>query len=99
MGYKTKREKQAYKTGLLNGLKRKQRKKTNKGNVVHKSAKSKNNKRRSSDTVRNNPFGMSYGQMLREDEHRKRDLIGDFDYDSRGRIKGSYTADGFFEPD
>ena len=23
----------------------------------------------------------------------------DFDYDSRGRIKGSYTPDGFFEPD
>ena len=22
-----------------------------------------------------------------------------FDYDSKGRIKGSYTADGFFEPD
>ena len=23
----------------------------------------------------------------------------DFDYDSKGRIKGGYTADGFFEPD
>ena len=22
-----------------------------------------------------------------------------FDFDNRGRIKGSYTADGFFEPD
>ena len=25
--------------------------------------------------------------------------LDDFDYDHRGRIKGSYTPDGFFEPD
>ena len=46
-----------------------------------------------------NPFGMTYMQLIREDEQRKRDLFGDFDYDSRGKIKGSYTVDGKFEPD
>ena len=45
-----------------------------------------------------NPFGMTYMQLIREEEQRKRDLFGDFDYDSRGRIKGSYTVDGKFEP-
>ena len=28
-----------------------------------------------------------------------RDIRDDFSRDSRGRIKGSYTVDGFFEPD
>ena len=46
-----------------------------------------------------NPFGMTYRQLIREEELRKRDLLGEFDYDSRGHIKGSYTPDGFFEPD
>lgn len=46
-----------------------------------------------------NPFGMTYMQMIREEEQRKRDLLGDFDYDSRGHIKGAYTVDGKFEPD
>ena len=42
---------------------------------------------------------MTYAQMLREDAQRKRDFLGDFDYDSRGYIKGAYTPDGRFEPD
>ena len=57
-------------------------------------------KRRNGQAARNdNPFGMTYMQLIREEEQRKRDLFGDFDYDSRGRIKGSYTVDGKFEPD
>ena len=48
----------------------------------------------------NNPFGMTYHQMLREGEMQKRELLGDdFERDSRGHIKGHYTVDGFFEPD
>jgi hypothetical protein len=43
---------------------------------------------------------MTYHQMLREGEAQKRSLMGDdFERDSCGRIKGSYTVDGFFEPD
>ena len=88
MAYKTKREKQAYKRGLLNGLKRRAKKKVS-------TAK----KKRPRSGKQNNPFGMTYHQMLREDAMRKRDLLGDFDLDSRGRIKGAYTPDGLFEPD
>lgn len=88
MAYKTKREKQAYRRGLLNGLKRRTKKKV----AATKRKRPRVNKK-------NNPFGMTYRQMLREDAMRKRDLFGDFDLDSRGRIKGSYTPDGFFEPD
>ena len=90
MAYKTKAEKRAYKTGLLNGLKR------SKKPVGKNGCRRRSNER----TARpNNPFGMSYEQMLREETQKKIDLLGDFDYDSRGRIKGSYTPDGFFEPD
>ena len=105
MAYKTKAEKRAYKTGLLNGLKRK-KKKSAKNNSRSKRApgrasRHKMVKRRMGQAARkdNNPFGMSYMQLIREEEQRKRDLFGDFDYDNRGRIKGSYTPDGFFEPD
>ena len=87
MAYKTKKEKQAYRRGLLTGLARLKRR------------PKKVAKKRSRPNARNNPFGMTYAQMLREDAQRKRDLLGDFEYDSRGRIKGSYTPDGRFEPD
>ena len=87
MAYKTKREKQAYKRGLLNGLKRSRKKKAS------------NTGKRPCSNKQNNPFGMTYRQMLREDEQRKRELFGDFERDSSGHIKGSYTPDGFFEPD
>lgn len=41
-----------------------------------------------------------YFKMIRDMEDRKRDLFADdFARDSKGRIKGSYTPDGFFEPD
>ena len=102
MAYKTKREKQAYKTGLLNGLKRCKKKTKNvKSQTTSKHAsRHKIFKRRiDSATERSiNPFGMSYRQMIREEEQRKRDLFGDFEYDSKGRIKGTYI-DGKFEPD
>ena len=87
MAYKTKKEKQAYRHGLLTGLARLKKR--------HK----KVSKKRSRPSARNNPFGMTYEQMLREDAQRKREFLGDFEYDSRGRIKGSYTPDGRFEPD
>ena len=94
MAYKTKREKQAYRTGLFAGLKKLKKKSKKKSTYNLHRRKTKPKSRSSS-----NPFGMTYMQMLREEEQRKRDLLGDFDYDSRGRIKGSYTPDGFFEPD
>lgn len=87
MAYKTKKEKQAYRHGLLTGLKR------------AKKRPKKVTKKRSRLNAKNNPFGMTYAQMLREDAQRKREFLGDFEYDSRGRIKGSYTPDGRFEPD
>ena len=41
-----------------------------------------------------------YSKLIRDMEDRKRDLFADdFERDSKGRIKGSYTPDGFFEPD
>lgn len=101
MAYKTKREKRAYRTGLLNGLFRKKKKprKVKKTKSTRRASRHKTIKRRIGQGARNdNPFGMSYQQMIREEEQRKRDLFGDFDYDSRGRIKGSYI-DGRFEPD
>lgn len=101
MAYKTKREKLAYKTGLLNGLKRSKKKarRIKKAKSTRRASRHKTIKRRIGQAARNdNPFGMSYQQMIREEEQRKRDLFGDFDYDSRGRIKGSYI-DGRFEPD
>ena len=114
MAYKTKPEKRAYRTGLLNGLKRLKKKrsknKANKKNTNVKVYKKKKNlsrrasrhkyvKRRIGGGARSdNPFGMTYRQLIREKEQQYRDLFGDFDYDSRGNIKGSYI-DGRFEPD
>ena len=63
-------------------------------------AKKKKPRKKRSGKSSGNPFGMTYYQMLREGEMQKRSLMGDdFERDSRGRIKGSYTVDGFFEPD
>ena len=113
MAYKTKSEKRAYRTGLLNGLKRFKKKvknKLSKKNSTAKVYKKKKNlsrgasrhkyvKRRIGGGARSdNPFGMTYRQLIREKEQQYRDLFGDFDYDSRGNIKGSYI-DGRFEPD
>ncbi len=40
-----------------------------------------------------------YSKMIRDMEDRKRDFFSDdFERDSKGRIKGHYTVDGFFEP-
>ena len=102
MAYFTKREKQAYRTGLLNGLKRNKNKTKNltKHTSGKRASKHKVIPRRiGSAKYRNNPFGMTYNQLVREKEFEKIDLLGDFEYDSRGRIKGSYTPDGRFEPD
>lgn len=57
-----------------------------------KSAKKKSNKRPQKKD--------GYSKMIRDMEDRKQDLFwDDFERDSNGRIKGSYTVDGFFEPD
>ncbi len=103
MAYKTKREKQAYKTGLLNGLKRGKSKSKTSRNVSSgkRASRHKIIKRRIGGGAQRsgNPFGMTYRQYIAEEEMRKRDLFGDFEYDHKGRIKGAYTPDGFFEPD
>lgn len=94
MAFKTKQEKQAFRSGLLAGLKKAKRNRRKKPYNRQKAKRGQARKRAS-----DNPFGMTYMQLIREYEQRKRDLFGDFDYDSRGRIKGSYTIDGKFEPD
>ena len=87
MAFKTKREKYAFVKGIKKGMK---------GGKPYGKRKPK----KKPCTRSTNPFGMTYHQMLREREHEKRSLMGDgFERDSRGRIKGSYTVDGFFEPD
>lgn len=94
MAYKTRNEKRAWRAGLFAGLKKRKKQGKKKSTYNPHRRKAKPKARSSS-----NPFGMTYMQMLREEELRKRDLLGDFDYDSRGRIKGHYTVDGKFEPD
>lgn len=99
MAYKTKPEKRAYRTGLLNGLKRLKKKmsknKDNKKNTNVKVYKKKKNlsrrasrhkyvKRRIGGGARNKTPVYDYSTF--------------FDFDERGRIKGSYI-DGRFEPD
>ena len=77
MAYKTRNEKRAWRAGLFAGLKK--CKKKNKNTSTH------NPKRRKikSKACSSNPFGMTYMQMLKEEEMRKRDLMGDFDYDKK----------------
>ncbi|MBQ2877129.1 MAG: hypothetical protein IJE25_08975 [Clostridia bacterium] len=81
MSYKTKAEKRAWRKGLFAGLYRKK-------NKVRRSSKKVKNKKASSKpkivksrsvSSSNNPFGMSYYQLIREEEQRKRDLLGDFE--------------------
>lgn len=45
-----------------------------------------------------NSRGRVNGNLV-DDRHGSVVFWDDFDYDSKGRIKGSYTPDGFFEPD
>ena len=92
MAFGSKKEKYAYVKGIKKGMRG--------GKPWSKKKKPRKKKSRSGKSTSSNPFGMSYYQMLRESEAQKRSLMGDdFEYDSRGRIKGSYTVDGFFEPD
>ena len=102
MAYKTKAEKRAFRAGLLRGLFRKKKgaSKKSSGGARKKSKPkcSSNGSRSKTRSPGKNPFGMTYAQMLKEKELEKLDLLGDFDYDRRGRIKGSYI-DGRFEPD
>ena len=66
-----------------------------------------NRKYRKRKNKKKNPPAGVYNSRGRINENRVDDRHGpvvffagnDFDYDSKGRIKGSYTADGFFEPD
>ena len=91
MAFKTKKERYAY----VKGIKKGQR-----GGKPYGKKKKPRKKSGSGKIKPGNPFGMTYYQMLREGEAQKRSLMGDnFERDSRGRIKGSYTVDGFFEPD
>ena len=98
MAFKSKREKYAYVKGIkkgMNGGKPYGRKK-----AQSKGSKTTNKKRATKGkSTSDNPFGMTYHQMLRERKAQQIDMMGDFDYDSRGRIKGHYTVDGKFEPD
>ena len=44
------------------------------------------------------PFKKS-SKYKAKDKHAKYDYSTYFDFDSKGNVKGSYTADGFFLPD
>ena len=92
MAYKTKAEKRAYKSGLLNGLKRSKKKP---GSKQRRNAR----KPRKYNPLEYRP-DMSHDELMFAEHARQQiDLLGGFEYDSRGRIKGSYTPDGFFEPE
>lgn len=91
---KTKKEKYAYVRGIKAG---------NKGaKPWGKQYKKKKHKKKSSI-----PRSGAYNSRGRINDGRVDDRHGpvvfwegdDFDFDSKGRIKGSYTPDGFFEPD
>ena len=91
MAFKTKVEKYAYVKGLKKGQS---------GGKPYGEKKKLSKSFSGEKSTSDNPFGMSYYEMLRENKARKRSLMGDdFERDSRGRIKGSYTPNGFFEPD
>ena len=92
--FKTKKEKYAYIQGIKAG---------NKGaKPWGKQNKKKKHKKKSS-----TPRSGAYNSRGRINDGRVDDRHGpvvfwegdDFDFDSKGRIKGSYSPDGFFEPD
>ena len=92
--FKTKREKHAYVQGIKKGNKG--------GKPWGKHNSKKCNSRSSNKKIR----GGAYNSFGRVHENRVDDRHGsvvfiedDFDFDSRGRIKGSYTPNGKFEPD
>ena len=89
--FKTKREKYAYVRGIKAG---------NKG--AKPWGKQNKTKKRKKNVIRSG----AYNSRGRINDGRVDDRHGpvvfiedDFDFDSKGRIKGSYTPDGFFEPD
>ena len=89
MAYRTKAEKRAYKTGLLNGLKRSKKKPRSK-------------QRRNARKPRNyNPLeyrpDMSHDElMFAEHARQQMDLLG-IDYDYYGRPIGQHTLDGYIK--
>ena len=89
--FKTKKEKYAYIQGIKAG---------NKGaKPWGKKYKHKNQKKKTPRSGAYNSFGrINDGRV--DDRHGPVVFFeDDFDFDSKGRIKGSYTSDGFFEPD
>ena len=93
MAYKTKSEKRAWRKGLLAGLRRKKKQ----GASSRKKSYKKPYKKKT-------PRSGAYTPMGRIDENRVDDRHGpvvfwdDFEYDSKGRIKGEWI-DGKFIPD
>ncbi len=90
--FKTRAEKHAYKAGIKKGRK---------GGTVWR--RKRKRVKRKTNTLKPGAYNM-YGRInenLVDDRHGPVVFWGgdDFERTSTGRIKGSYTSDGFFEPD
>lgn len=100
MAYKSRGEKKAYRAGLLTGLRRKKR--TTGRRRLSKRSHSRILPFTTDKRGRINGYNPKYPHkepdMFIEHAMMQNELFGDFDYDSKGRIKGSYI-DGRFEPD
>lgn len=93
MSFKTRNEKRAYRSGIFKGLFQRRRKKNRTRRVrsvrVYRN-RNESKKRASRHKIVKRRIGSAV--------QRKKPPYDDFDYDSRGRIKGSWI-DGRFEPD
>ena len=83
MAFRTKQEKYAYKKGVRRGFAEAMGYK-NRATSRTRRRRSKKHSRPGAYNTKKKPI-MDTGLL--------------FDYDDRGKIKGGYTADGFFEPD
>ena len=51
------------------------------------------------DVFHRQPLSKDFYEKEQREREKMYDHSKDFDFDERGRIKGGYTRDGFFEPD
>ncbi len=85
MKFKTKQEKRAFRMGLAAGSKK----------VAQKHVRDVEHKAKGNGTR----FSTKPRKQKNKPKSSSLDYSKYFDFDERGHIKGSYTVDGFFEPD
>ena len=88
--FKTKREKYAYVQGIKKGNRG--------GKPWGRKPKQQNGKKKTPPAGAYTPRGR-INENLVDDRHGPVVFWEDFEFGSKGRIKGSYTPDGKFEPD